>query len=286
MNASPPSCPACGSPASGKFCGACGASLVARSCAGCRADLAPQARFCHRCGRPAGAAGASAAAAGLPRRERTAWLLAGVLCVGLLAAIVLTVVRGAAAPAAPDMANAGAQRAGESPGQPQGAGGPAGAPPGPASGSPPDISQMTPRERFDRLFNRVMQAAEQGDTAQVDRFTPMALGAYAQLDSVNADARYHAAVLRLQVGDVAGAEALADTLLARSPGHLFGYIVRGTAAEFRGDTAAALRAGREFLSHYDAERRADRIEYREHEPAIEDFKKRAETAEKAERAEK
>jgi hypothetical protein len=248
---------------------------VARSCAGCRADLAPQARFCHRCGRPAGAAGASAAAAGLPRRERTAWLVAGILCVALLSLIGFTVVRGARTPTAPDMANAGAQSAQEGPGQPQGDGGPAGAP-----GSPPDISQMTPRERFDRLFNRVMQAAEQGDTAQVDRFTPMALGAYAQLDSVNADARYHAAVLRLQVGDVAGAEALADTLLARSPGHLFGYIVRGTAAEFRGDTAGARRAGREFLAHYDAERRADRIEYREHEPAIEEFKKTAEKAEK------
>lgn len=270
MTASPLSCPACGSPASGKFCGACGASLVARSCAGCRADLAPQARFCHRCGRPAGAAGA---AAGLPRRERTAWLVAGVLCVVLLSLIGFTVVRGARAPAAPDMANAGAQGAQQTPGQPQAEGGPAGAP-----GSPPDISQMTPRERFDRLFNRVMQAAERRDTAQVQRFTPMALAAYTQLDSVNADARYHAAVLRLQVGDVAGAEALADTLLARSPGHLFGYIVRGTAAEFRGDTAAGRRAGREFLSHYDAERRADRIEYREHEPAIEDFKQRAEKA--------
>jgi hypothetical protein len=220
--------------------------------------------------------------AGLPRRERTAWLVAGVLCVALLGAIGLSVVRGAPAPAAPDMANAGAQASEGSPEQPQGAGGsgPAGAPSGPPPGSPPDISRMTPRDRFDRLFNRVMQAAEQGDTAQVERFTPMALGAYAQLDSVNADARYHAAVLRLQVGDVAGAEAVADTLLARNPGHLFGYIVRGTAAEFRGDTVAARRADREFLSHYDAERRADRIEYREHEPAIEDFKKRAETAEK------
>jgi hypothetical protein len=137
---------------------------------------------------------------------------------------------------------------------------------------------MTPRERFDRLFNRVMQAAERRDTAQVERFTPMALGAYAQLDSINTDARYHAAVLRLQVGDARGALALADTILALSPGHLFGYIVRGTAADFQGDTATARRAGREFLSHYDAELKANRIEYREHEPAIEDFKRQAESA--------
>ena len=64
---------------------------------------------------------------------------------------------------------------------------------------------MTPRERFDRLFNRIMEAGQQGDTAQVARFTPMALGAYAQLDTFDADARYHAAVLHLQVGRIAGA---------------------------------------------------------------------------------
>jgi Double zinc ribbon len=276
MTATPPSCPACGSPAAGKFCSACGASLVARTCAGCRADLAPQARFCHRCGRPTAEAGAPANASGLPRRERTAWLVAGALCLALLGAILFKVVRDAPTPAAPDMANAGAQSAREGLAGRDAAGATAGVPTGAPGGAPPDISRMTPRERFDRLFNRVMQAAERDDTAQVQQFTPMALGAYAQLDSANADARYHAAVLRLQVGDVAGADALADTILAQAPGHLFGYIVRGTSADFRGDAAAARRARREFLSHYDAERRAGRIEYQEHEPAVEDFKRQAE----------
>jgi hypothetical protein len=265
MSASPLPCPACGSPAAGNFCSACGASLVARTCAGCRADLAPQARFCHRCGRPA-AGRAAWEAAGLPPRERTAWLVAGLLCVALLGAIVLKVVRSAGPAAAPEMANAGAVSAQESPTQAL------------PSGAAPDISQMTPRERFDRLFNRIMQAAEQGDTAQVARFTPMALGAYTQLDSIDADARYHAAVLRLQVGDFAGANALADTILTRSPGHLFGYLIRGTAAGFQGDSAGARRAAREFLAHYDAEQRSGRVEYREHEAAIEDFKRQAEKA--------
>ena len=41
----------------------------------------------------------------------------------------------------------------------------------------------------------------------------------------------------MQVGDFPGALALADTILARTPGHLFGYIVRGTAAGFQGDSA-------------------------------------------------
>ena len=265
-------CPACGSPASGNFCSACGASLVARACAGCKAELSPQARFCHRCGRPAGP-GAAAARPALPARERTAWLVAGSLCVLLLAAILFKVLGGPTTPVTPDMGNAGAAdgRAAPRAGGPFSDGAAGG-------GSPPDISRMTPRERFDRLFNRVMQAAEQQDTAQVERFTPMALGAYAQLDSINTDARYHAAVLRLQVGDAGGALALADTMLARSPGHLFGYMVRGTAAGFQGDTATARQAGREFLSHYAAELKANRIEYREHEPAIQDFKRQAESA--------
>jgi hypothetical protein len=189
-------------------------------------------------------------------------MVAGALCVALLALILFRVWR-PPAPVAPDMANAGAAGA-----QALGSQVPA----GPA----PDISRMTPRERFDRLFNRIMQAAESGDTAQVVRFTPMALGAYAQLDSADADARYHAAVLRLQVGDVPGALALADTILARTPGHLFGYVVRGDAADLQGDTAAARRAARDFLAHYAAEMGAGRIEYREHAAVIDEFKQRTE----------
>jgi hypothetical protein len=161
--------------------------------------------------------------------------------------------------------------AGSSSGEP----GPSGL--GAAAGAAPDISQMSPRERFDRLFNRVMQAAEQGDSAQVERFTPMALGAYAQLDSVDIDARYHAAILRIQSGDPAGALALADTILTQSPGHLFGYLIRGTAAAARGDTAARTRAERDFLAHYDAEMKANRPEYLEHRPALDAFKHQADS---------
>lgn len=272
MTASPPTpCPACGAPATGNFCSACGASLTARTCEGCHADLSPRARFCHRCGRPVGTGAAAPTSAPLPARERTAWIVAGVLCVAFLAAIVFRVWQ-PPVPVAPDMANAGAASA-----QALGSQGPA------ASGPAPDISRMTPRERFDRLFNRIMQAAEAGDSAQVVRFTPMALGAYAQLDSLDADARYHAAVIRLQVGDAPGALALADTILARTPGHLFGYLVRGQAAELQGDTAAEAGAGRDFLAHYEAEMRADRVEYREHAAVIEDFKQKSERTEKTEK---
>jgi hypothetical protein len=196
--------------------------------------------------------------------------VAGGLCVVLLALIGFKVIREARPVAAPDMANAGAQSAVEAaPG-----GGPGGAP----GATPPDISRMTPRERFDRLFNRVMQAAERADTAQVVRFTPMALGAYGQLDSIDADARYHAAVLRMQIGDMPGALALADTILARAPGHLFGYIIRGTVAGLQNDTARRHHAEREFRAHFAAESAAARVEYQEHQPVIDEFRQAAESA--------
>jgi hypothetical protein len=147
----------------------------------------------------------------------------------------------------------------------------------------PDISSMSPRERFDRLFNRIMQAAERGQTAEIARFTPMALGAYEQLDTRDIDARYHAAVIHLQSGGIAPARALADTILRESPGHLFSYVIQGTAARIAGDSGAEARANREFLEHYRAEMAANRVEYLEHKPVVEEFKREAEGAETAER---
>ncbi len=257
-------CPACGAPASGNFCNTCGANLGQRACAHCRAELSAQARFCHRCGKPVGPATPSATA----RSERKAWIGAGALCVLLVAAIVYQVSTATSAPAAADMANAGSSSG--LPGD-RGSAGPA-----------PDISAMTPQERFDRLFNRIMEAAGRQDSAEVQRFTPMALGAYQQLESRNADSRYHAAVLHLQVGNFAAARALADTILSQSPAHLFGYVVRGEVAKLQGDSGQLGRAQRDFLAHYRAEKAAGRVEYLEHEPVVEQFKGEAERAEKAE----
>ncbi len=241
-------CPSCGSPASGKFCSGCGAPLARRTCAHCQAELSAQARFCHHCGQPAGT-GAS---------DRTAWLVAGAVCVLLVGGIAYNVASDTPAPAAPDMANVGS-----STGLP-GTGGP--------SGPAPDISAMTPRERFDRLYDRIMRAASRSDSTEVRRFTPMALGAYQQLEARDADARYHAAMLHTQVGEFPAALALADTILAESPGHLFGYLVRGEVAELRNDPAGRAQAHRDFLKHYDGESKAGRVEYLEHKPAVDEFK--------------
>jgi len=248
-------CPSCGADAEGKFCHQCGASLSPRNCPSCQAQVPPGARFCTKCGTPT--AGGTAPTG--PGSDRKAWAVAAVAASVLLVAILALVVRGnnaaqtAAGPV--DPAGTAAPFA-------DGAGG---------NGTPPDLSTMTPRERFDRLYNRIMRAAESGDQQTVTTFTPMALMAYQQLDTVDADARFHLATLKLHGGDVAAATAIADTILQQNPGHLFGYILQGTAARWQKDDKALKKAYAAFLAHYDAEIKKARPEYADHQRMMDDF---------------
>jgi len=176
-------------------------------------------------------------------------------------AVVIILKGGALRPApAPEMAN---------PGNP-GATGPA--------GQPPDISSMSPEERFNRLFDRVMRAAEAGDTGTVAQFSPMTLAAYGMLPDANADLRFHAALVRLTIADYDGALALADTILAQSPGHLFGYVIRGEVADRRNRMDDLTQSYRDFLQHYQTEVRSGRPEYTDHNPVVDNFRTRAEAS--------
>lgn len=186
------------------------------------------------------------------------------MSVGVVALLLVAwwLVQGTRTPVVPDMGNAGN----------------VGAVGAPASGAAPDISQMSPLERFIRLNDRIMEAAARGDTATANSFTPMALGAYAQLDAVTVDARYHGAVLRASVGDWAGSLALADTIHRVSPDNLFGFVVRGTVAELRGDTAASREAYRAFLKLFPAQIALERPEYIDHRDILDQFRSAATAA--------
>jgi len=233
------------------------------SCPSCGAQTSPGASFCHQCGRPIKEIARPRTA------ERLTWMATGGALVGVVALILGLLLR----------------RPGAAPEQGVGAppfAGPADAPSASGgTGVPPDISSMSPRERFDRLYQRIMRSAEAGDEGGVTRFTPMALMAYAQLDTIDADARFHAALLKLHTGDVAGAQALADTILARNPGHLLAYVILGTAARFRKDDKVLDRNYQEFLKHYDAELQAKRPEYTEHRRSLEEFHQAALQAKKS-----
>ena len=193
-------CTSCGAQASGRFCSSCGASLGAvGTCVSCRQPLPAGARFCRQCGTPAGAlAGAASPTDG----NRLPWLAAGAAALALLGVLLVFLAR--KEPSAPP------PQVGVAPPPAAGAG---------AMPSAADLAAMSPKERFDRLYNRVMRAAESGDQGTVDQFAPMASMAYAQLDSADADARYHMAMLLLHTGKAAEAKVVVDTLVRQYPGH-------------------------------------------------------------------
>lgn len=214
--------------------------MAVQRCPACGSQAS--GNFCAQCG-------ASLSARSAPGRERRAWWAAGVF--GLVALITLVLV--ARQPRA--SATAG---------------------PVAAETAPPDLSSLTPRGRFDSLYNRVMRAAEGGDTATVGRFSPMVSLAYHQLDTVDADARYHMAVLQLHVlGGSAAALQLADSILAANPNHLFGYLIQGTAARLSGNDRLLASAYTRFLKAWDAELKAGRPEYRDHQAMLDQFRSAA-----------
>ncbi len=236
-------CPGCGQPAAGKFCSACGTPLRDASCPSCRAPLSSGAKFCHRCGSPLGGGRK-------PATSSTAWLVAGAAVVGLVAVLVLAALRGpgsAPAAAAP------------------GAGAPGALPTGSA---PVDLASLTPRERADRLYDRIMRAHEQGDTSQIRMFKPMALQAYDMLGELDNDARYHVGLLHTVTGDPQAALAQADSMDA---GNLMGAMLRQRAAIALGDEGASRGAYTAFLANYDREIAANRPEYEAHRSLIDSF---------------
>lgn len=139
------------------------------------------------------------------------------------------------------------------------------------SGRAPDISQMTPADRANRLFNRVMIAAEAGNMDSVRFFMPMALGAYQQLPTRDADAHYHIGLLQLAGGSVPDALAEADSIQRAVPTHLFIYVLRAHAYQQQGNAQQERRAYADFLRHEAAELAKNRPEYADHREALNSF---------------
>src|SRR5262249_45866557 len=141
-------CPSCGAAASGRFCSTCGATLVGVTCAACDAPLGVGAKFCHRCGTPAGQS------AGAETRSFSAALPWGVAAITLVALVALFAGQrfgrsSSDAASAPQAAPQSGAVADDRPGQ------------------PPDLSSMTPAEAASRLYDRVMSLHERGVTDSV-----------------------------------------------------------------------------------------------------------------------
>jgi len=242
----PTNCSRCGAAAHGAFCSQCGLPLSERPCTSCGTMLPPASRFCHSCGAPAGS-GPVPFPLPTPRTSRLPWMIAGLLAAVAISAVVY-------ASGARNQAVAPAAQV--------------------ASGTPPDLSQMTPKEQFDRLNDRVTRAAEQGDSATAIRFWPMAASAYDNLPpgDRDVDARFHMAWLHFLVAEYPQALALADTIMAGAPDDLFGYYLRAAVASAQGDSARATAQRALFRAHFDAEiRKTDRPEYTDHRAMLDQF---------------
>ena len=230
-------------------------SDATQKCPVCGAVNPARAKFCGECGAAFRAAAAAPAATGAARGNPVLpWFLAGCAALAIHAVIIIVALRGGIAPASSgDMTNAGSS----------GAAG-ANAPFATSSGRPTDLSTMTPREAADRLWNRIMTAQSQGDTAQVNFFAPMAIQAYQAVTPLDADARLHIGLINIAMNEPAKARAQADSITRESPTHLFGPLLKAEAAEKAGRTADARAAWRTFLQNYDAEMRKNLDEYQQH----------------------
>jgi hypothetical protein len=243
----------------GRFCAQCGAPVDGALCGGCRAPLTPGAKFCHRCGLGAGAAApaaaAATAAATAESRGATAlpWAFAAIALLAFGAYVAAQRFGGRVTPDAPAVAGVpgaagSAPFAGAAPGQPRA----------------PDISQMSPEERADRLFNRIMEAYEQGNSEFVQNMAPMAFAAYEMLPTLDPLRRYDLGRIAEVTGALPLARAHADTLLREDPDHLLGLVLATRIADLEKDEARRAALAARLVAAAPAELEKERPEYEAH----------------------
>lgn len=247
-------CPACGESTTGAFCSNCGTAVHCRECGN---TLLPDARFCTQCG---AAVPSPATATSLgevepvepPSQHRPSvlpWVVAGAAVVALAGVLLAPRLR---EPRQEPRFEFSREATAPPAGDPRSV----------------DIASMTPRQRADALFDRVMRTTSQGDSTGARQFVPMAIAAYEMAGQPDTDARYHIGALHLVGGNPVAARAQADTILASNPRHLFGLFTAAQAEQERGNTTEARALYRRFLDAYDAELSRGLPEYKAHEPAL------------------
>ncbi|HTA74968.1 MAG TPA: hypothetical protein VK733_11870 [Gemmatimonadaceae bacterium] len=127
---------------------------------------------------------------------------------------------------------------------------------------------MSPAERADRLYDRVMRLHSEGKDDSVKFFSPMVLQAYTMLGPLDADQHYDLG----RIGEVLGmadlARAEADTILKAQPTHLLGLTLAARAAMLDKQPAKARDFYKRLLAAEPAERRKALPEYDRHRDDI------------------
>jgi len=132
----------------------------------------------------------------------------------------------------------------------------------------PDISNLSPQERADRLYNRVMILASEGKIDSVQFFAPMAVQSYLLLQPLNLDQRYDLGRIGEVTGALALAQAQADTILRQNPNHLLGLILEARLATIAGDSARVRSYERRLLAAEKSELARKLDEYVRHQDDI------------------
>ena len=229
---------------------------MSSGCAGCGDPLEPGAKFCHNCGRPVGGGRSETVDQARPGGpSRLPWMAAGIAIVALVAYLGGGAYgsRNSSGSSAPQTALDGFGIPGSAPG---------------AISRGPDISQLTPQESADRLYNRVMLLAGQGKTDSVLFFAPMAISAYEMMSPLNADQRYDIGHIAEVAGVLPMAKAQADTILAGNPTHLLGLILGARVASLEKNETSRRAFDARILSVYDAEMAKRLPEYDRHADEI------------------
>lgn len=245
-------CPNCGAhDQTGKFCAACGAGLDIQ-CSACGAEVPAGARFCTACGEPV---------AGAAAREdtRIPWIIAVISVALVVVLVVVFLPRGSTPAGSTATSPAGAPFMGTGP-QGQGA------------------LSADMRTNADRLFNRIMMAAEQGNEAEVAQFMPMAIQAYGMVDDLNNDGLYHLAMLHLTAGSFDQARQTSQQILAQEPDHLLAIAVAAEASAAQGDSAQADGYWQRYLDAYSTEAAKPLPEYVDHQPMLAEYRRMAQAA--------
>jgi hypothetical protein len=209
----------------------------------CSDPLTPGARFCHRCGAPAGSTA-------VPSRGFAGLLPWAVGAIALLSVIGLIVGQrfGARGTDVPEASADGAV--------------PVNAP------LVPDISQMTPEQQAERLYDHIMREFEAGRIDSVRTFMPMAVEAYRRLAPLNPDQRYDLGHIGAVGGDSTLARAQADTILLARPTHLLGLMLAAKAARMEKNEKRAREFDARLLAAESAELAAALPEYLLHGSGI------------------
>jgi len=212
---------------------------TAKFCSNCGAKFLPNASFCHNCGW---------SVQGIPpRAELRPAPLRWVLPVAAIVALILLIVFRSGSDDGAAMTSSEADQV------------------QPAAGVPPDISSMSPEERADRLFNRVMSLWSDGKKDSAAFFAPMAISALESLAPMNAHLRYDIGLVALAGGDVDKAAALSDTILRERPTHLLGLVLASRVADARGDSAAGSAIRKKLIAAESSERAKPLPEYGDHD---------------------